>query len=57
MEFGTEYIIPDTPQEVRNDFVELMEISMDEELILALANYLPSDTLASFISDRLMGRV
>ena len=56
-EFNAPYNRPSEPQSVRNDFCELASVSDTEELLHALAGQLSADVLASFIDDRLMGRV
>lgn len=45
------------PQQIRDDFDELMLISDPEILLRSLSSFLPTDTLAEFIDDKLMGRV
>jgi len=55
--YNESYDRPADPQLVRNDFAELAELSDPAELLAALAGTLPTDTLAEFIDDRLMGRV
>jgi len=50
------------PQEIRDDFAYYMiqttqNLDDAEQLLYALSSYLPTDTLASFLDDRLMGRV
>ena len=49
------YNRPAMPQEVRNDFQELTDLSDPAELLQALAGTLSADQLAEFIDDRLMG--
>jgi hypothetical protein len=57
LEFNAPYDQPADPQSVRDDFCELASLSDTEELLRALAGQLSTDVLASFIDDRLMGRV
>ena len=50
------------PQEIRNDFADYVietcqNLDDAEQLIYALANYISTDQLSSFIDDKLMGRV
>lgn len=45
------------PQQIRDDFMELMLMSDPELLLRSLSSFLPTDTLAEFIDDKLMGRV
>ena len=45
------------PQEIRDDFDELMLISDPEHLLRSLSSFLPTSTLAEFIDDHMMGRV
>lgn len=45
------------PQQIRDDFVELMLLSDPEELLRSLSVGLSTDELAKFIDDRTMGRV
>ena len=50
------------PQQIRDDFADYMiatthNLDDAEKLLYALSSYLPTDTLASFLDDRLMGRV
>ncbi len=45
------------PQQIRDDFAELMLLSDPEELLRSLSASLTTDQLASFIDDRTMGRV
>ncbi len=56
-EFNAPYNRPSEPQSVRDDFRGLASVSDTEELLHALAGQLSADVLASFIDDRLMGRV
>ena len=56
-QFDNPYDRPSEPQSVRDDFRELASVSDTEELLNALAGQLSADVLASFIDDRLMGRV
>jgi len=56
-QFDNPYDRPSEPQSVRNDFYELASLSDTEELLHALVGQLSADVLASFIDDRLMGRV
>ena len=57
LEFNQPYERPDSPQAIRQDFENLADLSNQGDLLHALALYIPSDTLAEFIDDRLMGRV
>jgi hypothetical protein len=57
IEFNESYDKPAQPQQIRDDFAELTELSDPAELLRALAGQLNTDTLATFIDDRLMGRV
>ena len=57
LQFNEPYDRPAEPQRIRDDFAELTDCSDPAELLRALACYLPTDTLADFIDDRLMGRV
>ena len=45
------------PQEIRDDFDELMLISDPELLLRSLSSFLPTSTLAEFIDDHMMGRI
>ena len=45
------------PQDIRDAGLELAHISNSHELVMALMNYIDTDTLAEFIDDRCMGRV
>lgn len=45
------------PQQIRDDFMELMLMSDPELLLRSLSSFLPTDTLAEFIDDKLMGRI
>ena len=45
------------PQQIRDDFAELMLLSDPEILLRSLSSFLPTSTLAEFIDDRTMGRV
>ena len=50
------------PQQIRDDFVDYVietchNLDDAELLIYALANYISTDQLSSFIDDKLMGRV
>jgi len=45
------------PQQIRDDFAELMLISDPEHLLRSLSSFLPTSTLAKFIDDHMMGRV
>ena len=50
------------PQEIRDDFADYVietchNLDDAEQLIYALANYISTDQLSSFIDDKLMGRV
>ena len=50
------------PQQIRHDFADYMiqttqNLDDAEQLLYALSSYLPTDMLASFLDDRLMGRV
>ena len=55
--YNESYDRPAEPQLVRDDFDELIELSDSTELLRALAGALPTDVLAEFIDDRLMGRI
>lgn len=57
LEFNEPYERSPFPQDVRNDFQELIESSDPAELCSALAGTLSADQLAEFIDDRMMGRV
>jgi hypothetical protein len=47
-----------TPQQVRNDFAELVELTCDPDRILrSLAGHLSTSNLADFMDDYLMGRI
>ena len=47
-----------TPQQIRNDFAQLVEESCDPDRILrSLAGHLSASNLADFMDDYLMGRV
>ena len=50
------------PQQIRDDFADYVietchNLDDAEQLIYALANYISTDQLSSFIDDKLMGRV
>jgi hypothetical protein len=45
------------PQQIRDDFADLMLISDPVALLQSLSSFLPTDTLAEFIDDHMMGRV
>ena len=45
------------PQQIRDDFADLMLISDPEVMLRSLSSFLPTDTLAEFIDDHMMGRV
>lgn len=45
------------PQQIRDDFAELIELSDPEELLRSLMVSLPADAVGKFIDDRMMGRV
>lgn len=45
------------PQQIRDDFAELMLLSDPKELLRSLSASLSTDELASFIDNRTMGRV
>ena len=45
------------PQQIRDDFADLMLISDPEVLLRSLSSFLPTSTLAEFIDDHMMGRV
>tara|TARA_R100001460_G_scaffold15247_1_gene33689 strand:- start:1364 stop:1543 length:180 start_codon:yes stop_codon:yes gene_type:complete len=57
IQFDHPYDRPSEPQSVRDDFCDLASLSDTKELLHALAGQLSADVLASFIDDRLMGRV
>ncbi len=57
IKFNESYDKPAQPQQIRDDFAQLTELSDPAELLRALAGQLDADTLAAFIDDRLMGRV
>ena len=45
------------PQQIRDDFMELIELSDPEELLRSLMVSLPTDAVGEFIDNRMMGRV
>ena len=45
------------PQQIRDDFADLMLISDPEVMLRSLSSFLPTDTLAEFIDDHMMGRI
>ena len=45
------------PQQIRDDFFHLMLNSDPKTLLQSLSSFLPTDTLAEFIDDHMMGRV
>ena len=45
------------PQQIRDDFTDLMLISDPEVMLRSLSSFLPTSTLAEFIDDHMMGRV
>jgi hypothetical protein len=45
------------PQQIREDFADLILMSDAQEILLSLSTYLPADDLAAFMDDRMMGRV
>ena len=57
MTFNEPYEKPSDPQLIREDFINLADMSDYRDLIKALASQLSTDQLAVFIDDRLMGRV
>lgn len=45
------------PQQIRDDFVELINTKDPTALLYALSSWLPTDTQAEFLDDCAMGRV
>ena len=46
-----------TPQQIREDFLDLVAISDYYNLLTTLCVWLSSDQLAEFIDDRMIGRI
>ena len=57
IQFNESYEKPHDPQQIRNDFIELLDHEGGEKLIYKLSSYLDTDTLSRFIDDSMMGRV
>jgi hypothetical protein len=45
------------PQQIRDDFAELVELTEPDRILRSLAGFLPTATLSEFIDDFMMGRV
>jgi len=45
------------PQQIRDDFAELVESTEPDRILRSLAGFLPTATLGEFIDDFMMGRV